>query len=171
MIYTRVYIQARTSTYRHAHVNIIIQARADNNVDARVYIYIYILARTSIILYIGARANHIMSWRANILTWRANICSWREGKKAVGDGSYRENSCSAEKVILEISDKLLLLTALRAAPIDSNPSEEVMMRPTHSSPRPALESTYLVASLSIWSQLWLMRSALAHTVSFSTRSS
>ena len=37
------------------------------------------------------------------------------GEKTLGDGSYRGNSFSAEKVILEICDKLLSIKALRSS--------------------------------------------------------
>merc|ERR1711865_1372001 len=53
----------------------------------------------------------------------------------------------------------------------TRPSVEVMTRSTLSSPKLAPESTCLAACLLTWSQLWLMRSALAPTVSSSTLSS
>ena len=53
----------------------------------------------------GARQSYYVVARQNIVGARQYICSWREGKKGVGDGSYRGNSCSAEKVILEFCDK------------------------------------------------------------------
>ena len=91
-------------------------------------------------MFIGARVHHDVRWRVyNDVLARANkhhciharkyihiyidvprhqhsdvprqyICSWREGKKTVGYGSYRENSCSAAEVILEIRDKLGVTT-------------------------------------------------------------
>ena len=58
----------------------------------------------------GARQSYHIVARQYIDVARQYICSWREGKKAVGDGSYRVNSCSAEKVVLEICDKLGVTT-------------------------------------------------------------
>ena len=77
-------------------------ARVYNYIGARVYID----AR----VYIGAPVNNYIVARQYIDV-RA---------KTVGDGSYRENSCSAEKVILEICDKLFYEKALRSSTSSSS---------------------------------------------------
>ena len=121
-----IILQARQYNYRGAHVNIMRRARQYNYIWARVHndvrwrVYNDV-ARANKHHYIHARQYiHILTCRAHQYSGvpRQYICSWREGKQAVGDGSYRENSCSAAEVILEICDKFGVPTWIYIRSID-----------------------------------------------------